>query len=390
MQGGSFYFTFSAAAAWIAKSPLKSAMKIKTPQGLTPEEKARYARHLQLDEVGEAGQLRLSHARVLIVGLGGLGVPAALYLAAAGVGRIGLMDADRVALSNLQRQVIYETKDVGELKIEVAAQRLRAMNPHIDLQLHPVMLTAENAQNIFADYDIIFDGTDNFAAHYLINDAAVLADKKLVWGSVEKFAGQMGVVLPRKTACYRCLYPSPPPAGMAPSCTDIGVLGAMPGMIGMMQAVEVLKLILGLGDVGHMTRVDAMAMQFKTIRAVRDENCAVCGNTPSITKAEDMNPVCVAVPEVTAEELKGKNLFLLDVRNEDEFALGAMPGAKLISLPVLEQRIAELDPQQEIIVYCHAGKRSQQACEMLHAHGFHKIKTLKGGILAAREAGLCA
>ncbi|HRJ12066.1 MAG TPA: HesA/MoeB/ThiF family protein [Alphaproteobacteria bacterium] len=357
---------------------------------LSADEQSRYARHMQLDEIGETGQLKLKSARVLIVGLGGLGCPAALYLSAAGVGTIGLLDADRVSLSNLQRQVIYQTADVGELKVEIAARRLREMNPHVNLQLHLVMLLAENALNIFADYDIIFDGTDNFAAHYLINDAAVLAGKKLVWGSVEKFAGQVGVVLPRETACYRCIYPSPPPAGVAPSCSDIGVLGAMPGLIGMMQAVEVLKLILGLGYPAEVMRVDAMTMQFKTIRMVRDQKCALCGTAPGITKPEDMHAVCSVIPEITVEELRNKNIFLLDVRNEDEFASGALENAKLIPLPVLQLRISELSPDQEMIVYCHAGKRSLQACEILQKHGFHKIKTLKGGILAAREAGLCA
>lgn len=360
-------------------------------QSLTPQEKTRYARHLQLDGIGEAGQLRLRHARVLIVGLGGLGAPAALYLAAAGVGTIGLMDADVVALSNLQRQVIYETKDVGELKVKIAARRLCEMNPHVNLQLHPVMLSDENALNIFADYDIIFDGTDNFTAHYLINDAAVLAGKKLVWGSVEKFAGQVGIVIPRETACYRCIYPSPPPAGMAPSCSDIGVLGAMPGLIGMMQAMEVLKLILELGESGdQIIRVDGLTSQFKNMKIQRDENCALCGDHPTIKSLQLMDAACAAIPEITAAELMEQNIMLLDVRNEDEFVGGALPGAKLIPLPVLEKRIAELNPDQEMVVYCHAGKRSQQACEILSARGFKNIKTLKGGILAAREAGLCA
>lgn len=354
---------------------------------LSSDEKNRYQRHIQLSEIGEAGQLKLKSARVLIVGLGGLGCPAALYMSAAGVGTIGLLDADRVSLSNLQRQVIYATDDVGELKVEVAARRLQAMNPHINVCQHPVMLMADNAENIFADYDIIFDGTDNFAAHYLINDAAVLANKKLVWGSVEKFAGQIGVTLPRETACYRCLYSAPPPAELAPSCSDIGVLGAMPGMIGVMQAVEVLKLILGLGEgAGRITHVDATTMQFKTIRTARDENCALCGNVPSITKPQDMNLVCSIVAEIAPDELLNCSAFLLDVRNEDEFAAGALNGATLIPLPELRERLSELNREQEIVVYCKSGKRSAQAAEILQNNGFKSVRTLRGGIMAVKAA----
>lgn len=343
-----------------------------------------------LPEIGEAGQEKLKAARVLIVGIGGLGSPVALYLAAAGVGTLGLADADRVDPSNLQRQTIYETSDIGRSKTAAAGDRLADINPHVRTICYPEKFTAENALRILADYDLIVDGTDQFAAHYLINDACVMADKPLVYGNVHRFEGQAGVVLPKRGPCYRCLYPAPPPPELAPSCAEAGVLNAVPGLVGMIQATEVLKIILGIGTPLHdrILRIDGLNAGFREIKATRDPDCAVCGSHPSITTLVDMSaPVCVAPSEISADELKQviksqSSFVLLDVRNPPEYAAGHIEGAKLIPLPVLADRLDELNASDEIVVYCQSGTRSAQATTLLQSSGFANIRHLKGGIAA--------
>jgi len=359
---------------------------------MSDDNNLRYARQLVLPEVGPAGQSRLKAARVLVVGLGGLGAPAALYLAAAGVGILGLMDGDTFSLSNLQRQIIYTTDDIGQPKTDAAARRLHAVNPHIHLQLHSEMATKENAPDIFSQYDIILDGTDNFAAHYLINDAAVRAHKPFVWGNVERFAGQIGVVLPGQNACYRCLYPAPPPSGVAPACDEIGVLGPVPGIIGTMQAMEVLKLILQIGAplTDHILRLDSLNMEFKKIKTARDSDCAACRNQRNITLVKG-NIMSATLPEITPDELRAELAstqppFLLDVRNDDEFAESRIEGAHLIPLPQLEQRLSEI-PAGEIVVYCRSGGRSAKALNLLKLNGFSHVRNLMGGITAMQAAG---
>ena len=356
---------------------------------LTNAEQSRYVRQIILPEGGTSGQMRLKSARVLIVGLGGLGSPAALYLAAAGVGTLGLADADTVSLSNLQRQIIYTADNVGQRKIDVAVRQLTAMNPHVNLRLHLDGITAENACDIFTTYDVILDGTDNFSAHYLMNDAAVLTRKPLVWGNVERFAGQMGVALPGQSACYRCIYPTPPPAGMAPTCGDIGVLGVVPALIGTLQATEVLKLILAIGTpmADRILRLDALTTQFKEIKMTNDKNCAVCGDNPSITKVESMKDSCANPNEVTADQLQSmmqstQPPLLIDVRNPDEFAASHIEGARLIPLPELTDRLGELNANDDIILHCKSGGRSARALDLLKAHGVTHVRHLKGGILA--------
>jgi len=355
---------------------------------MSDDENLRYARQLVLPEVGPVGQARLKAARVLIIGLGGLGVPAALYLAAAGVGTIGLMDGDTVSISNLQRQIIYTTDHVSRMKTDAAARHLSALNSHIHLQLHPEMVTAENAPTIFSLYDIILDGADNFAAHYLINDAAVRAHKPLVWGNVERFTGQIGVALPSQNACYRCLYPAPPPSGIAPACDEIGVLGPVPGIIGTTQAMEVLKIILQIGAplTDHILRLDSLNMEFKKIKTTRDPDCTACSNQQNIIP-EKGNIMNVTMPEITPDELQIELQstappFLLDVRNPDEFAVSRIDGAHLIPLPELAERLGELNSADDIIVYCKSGGRSTKAFNLLQSNGFTRVRNLIGGITA--------
>jgi len=359
---------------------------------MSDDQNLRYARQLILPEVGPVGQARLRAARILIVGLGGLGAPAALYLAAAGVGTLGLMDGDTVSISNLQRQIIYTTGDVGQSKTDTAAQRLHAANPHIHLQLHSEMATQENAPDVFSQYDIILDGTDNFATHYLINDAATRIGKPLVWGNVERFAGQIGVMLPGQNACYRCLYPAPPPSGVAPACDEIGVLGPVPGIIGTMQAMEVLKIILKVGKplTDYILRLNSLSMEFKKIKTARDPDCAACRNQRNITPAKG-SIMSATLPEITPDELRAELAsarppFLLDVRNDDEFAASRIEGAYLIPLPQLEQRLAEI-PAGEIVVYCRSGGRSTKALNLLKSNGFTHVRNLTGGIMAMQTTG---
>jgi sulfur-carrier protein adenylyltransferase/sulfurtransferase len=366
---------------------------------LSNEEVARYSRHLIMPEVGMEGQKKLKAASVLLIGTGGLGAPLGMYLAAAGVGRLGLVDFDVVDYSNLQRQIIHGTKDVGRPKLQSAADRIRDINPHVQLELHEAMFTSENALEIGRDYDMIIDGTDNFPTRYLVNDACVLLGKPNVYGSIFRFDGQATVFWAEKGPCYRCLYPEPPPPGLVPSCAEGGVLGVLPGIIGAIQANEAIKLILGEGNplIGRLLLFDAMQMKFRELKLRKDPDCPVCGTHPTITKLIDYQQFCGITPpsaepalapewEITPKELKarmdrGDRPYILDVRNPEEWQIARLEGAHLIPLPELSQRYAELDKNQEIVVHCKSGKRSQKALEFLRDQaGFKNLKNLKGGI----------
>jgi sulfur-carrier protein adenylyltransferase/sulfurtransferase len=363
---------------------------------LSPEERGRYARHLLLPEVGEEGQKKLKAAKVLIVGLGGLGSPIALYLAAAGVGTLGLADADMVDVGNLHRQILYDTDAIGQPKTEAARQRLLSANWNVKCVTHPEEITAGNAERLLSDYDLIIDGTDNFAAHYLINDACILYNKPLIYGSVSRFEGQVGMVLPKQSACYRCLYPAPPPPDFTPNCAEAGVLGVLPGLVGMIQAAEAMKFILGIGTplAGRILLVDGLNAGFKEIKVSRDPGCPACGEKP-LTELRDNHPACATkqgapkmpIPEITAEELKKEMAspnppFLLDVRNQDEFDERRIEGSQLIPLPVLAERFTELDPNRDMVVHCKLGGRSAKAIAFLQSKGFTKLRNLVGGIEA--------
>jgi adenylyltransferase/sulfurtransferase len=369
---------------------------------LGPEQLERYKRHLLLDGVGPAGQEKLLAGSVLLIGAGGLGSPAALYLAAAGVGRIGLVDFDRVDASNLQRQVLYDTSDVGAVKTEVAERKLRALNPDVALRSHPVKLEAANAREIFADYDVILDGTDTFPSRYLASDMCVWLQKPLVSGSVMRFEGQVAVFDARRGPCYRCLFPEPPPPELAPNCAEAGVLGVLPGVIGLLQATEVLKLLLGAGEplIGRLLVYDALAMTFQTFRVPKDPDCAVCGPRPTVTAPIDYATFCAAgatsqesVPEIAPSALRARldargELLLLDVREPWEAERAKIGAARLLPLGQLEARLAELEPwrEREIVVHCQTGGRSRRACELLRSKGFSRVANLTGGIEAwARE-----
>jgi adenylyltransferase/sulfurtransferase len=369
---------------------------------LTAPEVARYSRHLIMPEVALDGQKRLKAARVLLIGAGGLGSPLGLYLAAAGIGRIGLVDFDVVDFSNLQRQVLHGTPDVGRPKLHSAKERLQAINPEVQIDLYETRLTSANALGIFEPYDIIIDGTDNFPTRYLVNDACVLLKKPNVYGSIFRFDGQASVFYPPHGPCYRCLYPEPPPPGEVPSCAEGGVLGILPGLIGCIQATEAVKLILAKGSplIGRLLLYDALQMAFQEFRVRRNPKCPACGDNPSITKLIDYEQFCglrgqeAAPPapldsqsELTVEDLKRRldqheKLFILDVRNPEEYQLCRIPGSTLIPLPELSRRFRELDGEREIIVHCKSGMRSLKAQQFLRAQGFRAVKNLKGGILA--------
>jgi adenylyltransferase/sulfurtransferase len=370
---------------------------------LSPQEVARYSRHLIMPEVGMEGQKRLKAASVLLIGAGGLGSPLGLYLAAAGVGRIGLVDFDVVDFSNLQRQILHGTPDVGRPKLQSARERLRAINPDVQIDSHETRLTAANALQILRPYDIIIDGTDNFPTRYLTNDACVLLKKPNVYGSIFRFDGQASVFHPPQGPCYRCLYPEPPPPGEVPSCAEGGVLGILPGVIGVIQATEAVKLILGKGDplIGRLILYDALAMKFQEFKVRRNPKCPMCGDQPTITQLIDYEQFCgvrgqetpaasMAGLEMTVEELKklmdhGPTPFILDVRNPEEYRICRLPRSTLIPLPELPQRFRELDPDVEMVVHCKAGTRSAKAVHFLRSQGFTKIKNLKGGIMAWAE-----
>jgi adenylyltransferase/sulfurtransferase len=366
--------------------------------GLGPDEIARYSRHLTLPEVGVQGQLRLRSASALLVGAGGLGSPLGIYLAAAGLGRIGLVDFDVVDLSNLQRQVLYETQDVGRPKIEVARQRLLAINPHVEVEPHPVRLTSDNALDIIGPYDLVIDGTDNFATRYLVNDACVLLGKPNVYGSIFRFEGQASVFWARKGPCYRCLYPEPPAPGAVPSCAEGGVLGILPGVIGSLQATEAIKLLLDRGDslIGRLLLFDALEMRFRELRLRKDPRCPVCGEHPTIRELLDYDVTCgvgeTVAPAATDGHLDvralkqrhdaGDRPLLMDVRTPQEWEICRLEGAILIPLQELPSRLDELDREREIVVYCHVGVRSAMAVDFLRGKGFTAARNLEGGINA--------
>ncbi len=373
--------------------------KVKPAVTLSKEEILRYSRHLIMPEVGMDGQLKLKQAKVLCIGTGGLGAPLGLYLAAAGVGRIGLVDFDSVDLTNLQRQILFDTADVGRPKIEAAADRLRSMNPDIQIDTFETRLTSDNALDILKDYDIVVDGTDNFPTRYLVNDACVILGKPNVYGSIFRFEGQITIFGYPSGPCYRCLYPEPPPPGLVPSCAEGGVLGVLPGIVGSIQAAETLKLIIGKGDslVGRLLLFDALAMRFRELKLRKNPECPVCGEHPTITKLIDYAEFCgvrgeessgpqANVPEITPRELKtrldrGDDLFILDVREPHEFQICNL-GGHLIPLGDLSRRAHELDSSREIVAHCRTGKRSAEAVQFLRSAGFRKVLNLKGGILA--------
>ncbi len=372
----------------------------KADAGLSEAERRRYSRHIMLPEIGLAGQERLKAARVLCLGAGGLGSPAALYLAAAGVGTIGIVDDDRVALSNLHRQLLHGTHDVGRPKTESASERLRDANPEIEVRLHPCRFESTNAPEILRDYDLIVDGTDNFATRYLSNDVAVFARKPNVYGSIFRFDGQTTVFAPHLGGpCYRCLFPEPPPPGAVPSCAEAGVLGVLPGIVGTMQATEALKLILGIGAplIGRLVHFDALKMKFREFNLKRDPQCPVCGEQPTITEPIDYELFCQGAPDLTKaapqievralrERMRsGQPYVLLDVREPFEHEMARIEGADLIPLGELPARAGELDREKEIYVLCHSGVRSERAAEFLRASGFPKVVNVAGGIDAWSE-----
>ncbi len=366
---------------------------------LSNEEILRYSRHLIMPEVGMDGQLKLKRAKVLLVGTGGLGAPLGLYLAAAGVGRIGVVDFDKIDFTNLQRQVMFSTSDVGRPKIEAATERMGNINPEIRLDRFETALTSENALDILRDYDIIVDGTDNFPTRYLVNDACVLLGKPNVYGSIFRFEGQASIFGAPGGPCYRCLYPEPPPPGLVPSCAEGGVLGVLPGIIGSIQAMETLKLILGKGQplIGRLLLFDALGMKFRELKLRKNPDCPVCGTHPTVTKLIDYVEFCgirgeeapapqSTVPEMTPRELKarldrGDDLYVLDVREPHEYQICNI-GGHLIPLGDLPQRVNELDSSREIVAHCRSGERSAEAAEFLRKAGFKKLWNLKGGILA--------
>ena len=368
---------------------------------LSKDEILRYSRHLIMPEVGLEGQQKLKAARVLCIGTGGLGSPLAMYLAAAGIGTLGLVDFDVVDFTNLQRQIIHSTSDVGRKKLDSATDKIEAINPYVEVVRYETRLSSDNALRIFEDFDIVVDGTDNFPTRYLVNDACVLSGKPNVYGSIFRFEGQASVFGLKDGPCYRCLYPEPPPPGEVPSCAEGGVLGILPGLIGCIQATEAVKLILGQGSplIGRLLLYDALQMTFREFKVRRNPRCPVCGDQPTVTKLIDYEQFCgvrgqeAPVPaasglaELTAEELKkridrGEQVFILDVRNPEEYQICRIPGSVLLPLPALPQRFNELDRNREIVVHCKSGLRSQKAIQFLRQQGFTRLLNLKGGILA--------
>ncbi len=366
---------------------------------LTNEEILRYSRHLIMPEVGMEGQLKLKAARVLLIGTGGLGAPLGLYLTAAGVGHIGLVDFDVVDFTNLQRQITFGTSDVGKPKAKAACARLSDLNPDIQIATYETKLTSENALELFKDYDIIVDGTDNFPTRYLVNDACILLGKPNVYGSIFRFEGQVTVFGMPDGPCYRCLYPEPPPPGLVPSCAEGGVLGVLPGIVGSLQALETIKLIIGRGESleGRLVLFDALALKFRELKLRKNSDCPMCGTHRKIHQLIDYNEFCgirgeeeagpdLHVPEITAHELKvrldrGDDIFVLDVREPHEYQICNLNG-HLIPLGELPRRVHELDSAHEIVAHCKSGKRSAQAVDFLRQAGFRKIYNLHGGILA--------
>ena len=381
-------------------------MSVDTPlrpprtSSLSNDEVGRYSRHLILPEVGMEGQLKLKAARVLCIGAGGLGSPVALYLGAAGVGTIGIVDFDTVDFSNLHRQIIHGTPDVGRSKLASAKSRLNALNPEVDVVTHELALSSKNALDLFADYDLVVDGTDNFPTRYLVNDACVISGKPNIYGSIFRFEGQMSVFAAAGGPCYRCMFPDPPPPGLVPSCAEGGVLGILPGVVGTIQATEAIKTILGVGEllIGRFLLFDALKMRFRELKVRKDADCPVCGDHPTVTELIDYEQFCGIAPEApvteappsdeaTVEELKTRldrrdPFLLLDVREPREFEICRIPGSVLIPLNELPSRLSELEERGEMIVHCRSGVRSGKAVRLLRESGFGGARNLTGGILA--------
>jgi adenylyltransferase/sulfurtransferase len=368
---------------------------------LTNDEVKRYSRHLIMPEVGVDGQRKLKASKVLCIGAGGLGSPVAMYLAAAGVGTLGIVDFDTVDFSNLHRQILHGTSDVGRSKLASAKDKLSAINPEVKIELHEVALSSQNALQLFEPYDVIVDGTDNFPTRYLVNDACVLLGKPNAYGSIFRFEGQASVFATKDGPCYRCLYPEPPPPGLVPSCAEGGVLGVLPGMIGMIQATETIKLILGVGEplIGRFLIYDALRMRFRELKLKKDPDCPVCGTHPTVKALIDYDQFCGIQPaapepvnvinnatEITAVELKqrldrGDALKIVDVREPNEYQINRIPGSVLIPLGDVPQRYRELNPDDELVVHCKMGGRSAKAADFLRSVGFKNVLNLKGGVL---------
>jgi len=377
-----------------------TTLPIELPE-LTADELSRYSRHLILPEVGVEGQRKLKAARVLCVGTGGLGSPLALYLAAAGVGTLGLVDFDVVDASNLQRQIIHSTADIGRKKLDSAEEKLKALNPALNVVKHDTLLSSANALDILKDYDVVADGTDNFPTRYLVNDACVLLGKPNAYGSIFRFEGQASVFGAKDGPCYRCLYPEPPPPGLVPSCAEGGVLGILPGLVGVIQATETIKLILGIGEplIGRLLLVDALNMRFRQLKLLKNPECPVCGDHPTVTKLIDYQQFCGiepaserqsavknGIPQVSPKDLKkridaGEDLFILDVREPFEYQIANIGGV-LIPQNDVPKRIGEIDRNREIVVQCKSGGRSQRIAEYLKQSGFPTVSNLAGGIVA--------
>jgi len=379
-----------------------NAVVEKTEPQLTNDEVKRYSRHLIMPEVGVDGQRKLKAAKVLCIGAGGLGSPVAMYLAAAGVGTIGLVDFDVVDFSNLQRQILHSTPDVGRPKLTSAKEKLTALNPEIEIRTHEVALSSQNALQLFEPYDVIVDGTDNFPTRYLVNDACVLLGKPNAYGSIFRFEGQASVFGTNEGPCYRCLYPEPPPPGLVPSCAEGGVLGVLPGLIGIIQATEAVKLIMGIGEplIGRFLIYDALRMRFRELKLRKDPDCPVCGTHPTVTKLIDYEQFCGIAPaaqepvahtqnsaiELTSLELKqrldrGDRLTIVDVREPNELQINRIPGSLHIPLGDIPKRYNELDPAAEYVMQCKSGVRSGKAADFLRSVGFKRVLNLKGGIL---------
>ena len=371
------------------------------PVTLSNDEVLRYSRHLIMPEVGMEGQLKLKAARVLCIGAGGLGSPLAMYLAAAGVGTLGIVDFDVVDFTNLQRQIIHSTEDVGRKKLDSAEESIRGINPFVEVRKFETKLSSQNALDIFCGFDVIVDGTDNFPTRYLVNDACVLSGKPNVYGSIFRFEGQASVLATKEGPCYRCWYPEPPPPGLVPSCAEGGVLGILPGLVGVIQATETVKLILAKGEplIGRVLLVDALGMKFRELRLRKNPDCPVCGLHPPITNLIDYQEFCgirgeeapltMKVPEIQPEELKqrldaGEDVFILDVREPHEYQICNLSGY-LIPLGDLPKRVHELDSSREIVAHCRSGVRSAKAVDFLRQAGFRKVKNLTGGVLAWSE-----
>lgn len=389
--------------------PTSTATSDTTPAELSSEELQRYSRHLTLPEFGKEGQEKLKNASVLLVGAGGLGSPAATYLAAAGVGRIGLVDFDTVEASNLQRQILYGTSDVGRPKLEAASERLEDLNPHVEVERHEVRLTSDNALDIIDDYDVVADGTDNFPTRYLVNDACVMTGTPNVYASIFRFEGQVSVFATEDGPCYRCLYEEPPPPGLVPSCAEGGVLGILPGFIGTLQATEVIKLLTGIGTslIGRLLMVDALPMEFRTVDVPKNPECPVCGDDPKVTELIDYEAFCGipqqngssdatnttdvaddSVPEISVKDLKQRRdaddaPFVLDVREPYEAEIANIGADQLIPVDQLEERLHELEASkdEEVVVHCRSGGRSEKATRMLREKGYD-ASNLAGGVLA--------